>query len=111
MKICVEQKEAYLDICTNRENIRCLKPVDIYCVTNQKVVCCKYLNLSYIIELVVSMLTAFSLMETTIIISMNFCQINAEYPDLLYRTTVQWFFAMVTFYCYIVNKGPRLKYF
>lgn len=56
MKICVEQKEDYLDICTNRENIRCLNPVDIYCVTDQKVVCCKYLNLSYIIELVVSML-------------------------------------------------------
>lgn len=50
-------------------------------------------------------------METIIIISMNFCQIKAEYPDLLYHITVQWLFAVVTLYCYIVNKGPRLKYF
>lgn len=99
-----EQEKAYLDRFTNRENISCLKHVDVHCLINQQVVCSKYLNLSCV-EPVVSTLRFIQFFGNNYFHFHGFLsEIKAKHSCCAIQPFTG--FAVVTFYCDILNKGP-----
>jgi len=73
------------------QNARSSKPMVIHCIFHQQVLCGKYLNISCVLEPVMSTVNFIRSR------GLNYCQfrdflseMEAEYPDLPYHTAVRW---------------------
>ena len=73
------------------EEAKCSKPLVIHCIIHQQALCGKHLNLSCVIEPVVS---AVNFIRSRGLNHRQFraflLEIEAEYPDLPYHTAVRW---------------------
>ncbi|XP_033606232.1 general transcription factor II-I repeat domain-containing protein 2B isoform X1 [Cryptotermes secundus] len=78
-------------IYTACENARCTRPMFINCIIHQHVLCGKYLNLSCVLEPVVSTVNFIRSRGLNHRHFRDFLsEVEAEYPDLPYHTAVRW---------------------
>lgn len=73
------------------EEAKCTKPLVIHCIIHQQVLCGKHLNLSCVIEVVVSVVNFIRSRGLNHRQFREFLlEIEAEYPDLPYHTEIRW---------------------
>ena len=83
-------KGLVVSIYTACENTRCTRPMVIHCIIHQHVLCGKYLNLSCVLEPVVSTVNFIRSRGLNHRQFPNFLsEVEAEYPDLPYHTAVR----------------------